>query len=63
MAYAYDCGSLRGHASDLNREIDVAVDRLDVIDMFFLSHFDFDHVSGDRQLLRGFTSVHSSFHW
>ncbi|MEQ7846710.1 MBL fold metallo-hydrolase [Nocardioides kribbensis] len=46
VAHAYDCGSLRGYARELEREIAAAADRLDGIDLFFLSHFDFDHVSG-----------------
>lgn len=50
VRYAYDCGSLRGSSESLEREITVAASRLDMIDLFFLSHFDFDHVSGVQRI-------------
>lgn len=56
VTYAYDCGSLRGRSQQLDREIDTAASRLDKIDLFFLSHFDFDHVSG-VQTMAGLVAV------
>lgn len=50
VTYAYDCGSLSGGSGSLNREIHEASERLERIDLFFLSHFDFDHVSGVQKL-------------
>lgn len=50
VTYAYDCGSLQGRAQSLDREIDTAAARLDQIDLFFISHFDFDHVSGVHKM-------------
>lgn len=50
VTYAYDCGSLRGRSQSLDREIGTAAGRLDRLDLFFLSHFDFDHVSGVHKM-------------
>lgn len=50
VTYAYDCGALRGRSSSLSREISIAARRLEHLDLFFLSHFDYDHVSGVHQL-------------
>lgn len=50
VTYAYDCGALRGRSQSLDREIDAAAGRLDQLDLFFLSHFDYDHVSGVHKM-------------
>lgn len=47
VRYAYDCGSLSQYALPREREIKQAAARANRhIDLFFVSHFDYDHVSG-----------------
>ena len=47
--FVYDCGS--NNQSALKREINKAFDKDECIDLLFLSHFDYDHVSGVKYLL------------
>ncbi|KEP75495.1 hypothetical protein HR12_30860 [Microbacterium sp. SUBG005] len=46
--YVYDCGALNRtpNQASLQREVEVSVARDNHIQLLFLSHFDFDHVSG-----------------
>lgn len=46
--YVYDCGALNRtpNQASLQREVEVSVARENHIQLLFLSHFDFDHVSG-----------------
>lgn len=54
VPYVYDCGTQPRYLADLAREVDIAVDRLrGQVDLLYLSHFHFDHVSGVEQLLNG----------
>lgn len=48
LHYVYDCGALQAKANQnaLKREIGEYVSRADRAHLVFLSHFDFDHVSG-----------------
>lgn len=50
--YVYDCGSLSSSA--LDRELDEFVDRYSdrVVDIVFVSHYHYDHVSGLPKLLK-----------
>lgn len=47
----YDCGSRNG-AMLLEREINKAFNRKPSVDLLFISHFDRDHVSGLKELVR-----------
>ena len=50
--YIYDCGTQPGYDGALQREIDLAVSRLEGrVDLLYLSHFHHDHTSGVRCLL------------
>lgn len=50
--YVYDCGTQPAYQSALDREIDIALSRLQGrIDVLYISHFHEDHVSGVRDLL------------
>ena len=50
--YVYDCGTQPGYEGALEREVDVAVSRLEGrVDLLYLSHFHRDHTSGVRRLL------------
>lgn len=50
--YVYDCGTQPGYEGALEREVDVAVGRLEGrVDLLYLSHFHRDHTSGVRRLL------------
>lgn len=52
ITYAYDCGALNRRANQhaLDREIKECTYRLRRIDVFFVSHFDYDHVCGINKL-------------
>lgn len=52
LSYVYDCGALgrKPNQAALNREIDEFCRRGKRIDVCFISHFDFDHVSGIDRL-------------
>lgn len=56
IRYIYDCGALKRNRNQdsLRREVREFSDRLnkEKIDVMFISHFDFDHVSGIPQLTR-----------
>jgi hypothetical protein len=53
--FVYDCGALSPaqNQNALRREVDEHATRVDRVDFMFISHFDFDHVSGIPQLIRG----------
>lgn len=57
LHYFYDCGALHhGKNQDaLTREVTASLERTTHIDLLFLSHFDYDHVSGLPALLAGAT--------
>ncbi|WP_341998890.1 hypothetical protein [Microbacterium sp. LWH7-1.2] len=44
--YVYDCGARADTQSALTREVDELAERITTADFMFVSHFDFDHVSG-----------------
>ncbi|MGN7948561.1 MBL fold metallo-hydrolase [Microbacterium sp. 22215] len=50
--YVYDCGSLSSNS--LDRELDEFIDRYSdrVVDLVFVSHYHYDHVSGLPKLLK-----------
>lgn len=52
--YVYDCGALHWKANQdaLHRELAVYASRTDRAHLVFLSHFDFDHVSGLARLAK-----------
>lgn len=56
----YDCGTsnfIKGNADSLNREIDYFSSKCNnknMIDLLFISHLDYDHVSGLKNLLKKF---------
>ena len=49
--FVYDCGTDKSQQYLLNREINNFVSRTSHIDLLTVSHFDFDHVSGMKELL------------
>lgn len=54
----YDCGTsnfITGNAQALNSEIDYFKRETNEIDILFISHLDYDHVSGVKRLLTEFT--------
>ncbi|MDQ1082262.1 MULTISPECIES: hypothetical protein [Microbacterium] len=55
--YVYDCGALdrAPNQASLQREVGVSAERTQHIRLLFLSHFDFDHVSGLPSLIAGAT--------
>lgn len=55
FAYVYDCGSTKRYSADLTREIGKLKKRhhFKKIDILFISHFHYDHVSGIQELLSG----------
>ena len=63
----YDCGT-RNSTMLLEREINKAFNRMQSVDLLFISHFDRDHVSGlkelvRRNLLNSSTKVVMPFHY
>lgn len=51
----YDCGTsnfIAGNAKSLNREIDYFINNGNVIGILFISHLDYDHVSGIVRLIK-----------
>lgn len=61
FTFVYDCGTINfiaGQTAILNQEIDFfkhhVCNEEKIIDILFISHFDYDHVSGLKRLLNGF---------
>lgn len=48
--YVYDCGALASNDQALAREVNAFATRTATVDFMFISHFDFDHVSGIPRL-------------
>ncbi|MCJ1708047.1 MBL fold metallo-hydrolase [Microbacterium sp. VKM Ac-2923] len=46
VSFIYDCGARADTQGELNRETEELAERITKADFMFVSHFDFDHVSG-----------------
>lgn len=51
--YVYDCGARSDAQLELAREVEEFLGRVERVDFMFVSHFDFDHVSGIPLLTDG----------